>query len=618
VSKGESSQGWRFGLQRADDRHRDPTVGEYFRTDADSLIREALQNSLDAAVGDGPVRVKLHLSQRGLAVSDELDGLFVGLDEHLMAAAGLAHVEPSLPDRCRYLTVEDFGTRGLRGDPDECFDGARGRDFYHFFRADGRSGKPQGKRGSWGYGKYTFVKASRINTFFGVTVPDDGNRGSALGQAVLTNHEIEGRHFKPDGWWGRVAVQNEGEFTSPFAADSIEYRQLCEVFGLARRANEPGLSLVVPFLDEQVTAPAVVSAVLENYLPSLVMGHLEVEVTSDTDDAVEMTAASVRQVLKTREFNEELPAILRMSEQLMKEPDVVLSTPVTSPSWAEVELAEGDRDRIEELLAADATFVVRVPLVVKRKQGGVAQETYLDVCCLPSDGERTRPIFFRSGIRVTDAQRLKTVRAQTMVWIGDEPLVEMLGLAETPAHTNWDDGSDRFKNQYVYGRQWVSFVRQAPIKLLDIASAGRPAEDRRTLSAFFPVPKERSAASGSGRDSTEGKSTRPTVDVGPKPVPVRISPLRSNGFRVRFDEEVELGDELDIVVAYDVLNGDPFKKWSPLDFDLGALSSDSEGLEVLEMSGQRIRVRVLGSDAEIDVWGFDRWLDVIVRCEAAA
>ena len=608
---------WWFGLQQAGSKRRDPTQGEYFGTSADSVVRESIQNSLDAGIEGCQVRVRIHVSETGLDMTGQLRSLFSDLEPHLDASAVHSHVVSSLPERCRYLVVEDFGTKGLIGDPGECFDETVGKNFYSFFRAEGRGTKSSGDRGSWGYGKYTFVKASTANCFFAITVPSDGGSASALGQAVLSNHRVGPRNYQPDGWWATVTSDRDlGEIPRPFLPGSPQYAAIENLFGLSR-TTETGLSVVVPFLDEDITAQAVLAAVVENYLPSIVMDDLVVELTSDLVDAVEINRSTIRDVIAGSELLAEQTPLLEMSERLSRPPDLTLAHVASEPSWRDYQLLKEEAEWIEERLEGDDPFVVRLALCVKPK-AGEEQESFFDVCYTPARDRREKASFFRRGIRVSDAGNRALVRARAVVSVNDQPLARMLGLAENPSHTNWSASTDRFRGKYTNGQRWIGFVRSAPNELLDLASKGRPMEDRRALSSFFPATSEIERRGKSPGDRDDGDSSgTPNVGADKPLVPVVIGPYRSNGFRVRFTEDAPVGEEVDVIMAYDTLRGNPFVKWTPQDFDVADLAIEEYDLEALDRSGQRVRVKIGSVDAELCITGFDRWLDVIVRCEGA-
>src|SRR6202012_5728832 len=100
---------------------------------------------------------------------------------------------------CRFVVVEDFGTTGLIGNEDSYEEPGRNErnDFFYFFRAEGKSGKSEANRGRWGVGKYVFPKASRVNSFFAMTVRESGPGCAGplvMGQAVMRNHKWNGEN----------------------------------------------------------------------------------------------------------------------------------------------------------------------------------------------------------------------------------------------------------------------------------------------------------------------------------------------------------------------------------------------------------------------------------------
>jgi len=141
------------------------------------------------------VRLRIGLSTAvGIPGGPDWKPWMAGIREHLAAVhAALGEVlDAPIPD---YLVLEDFGTRGLRGDPLQTEDdaieaGAARNDFYYFWRNIGRSRKSASDLGRWGLGKTVFPAASRINAFFGFTVRADDGRRMLLGQAALRIHKV--------------------------------------------------------------------------------------------------------------------------------------------------------------------------------------------------------------------------------------------------------------------------------------------------------------------------------------------------------------------------------------------------------------------------------------------
>jgi hypothetical protein len=111
-----------------------------------------------------------------------------GLWEHVTSGKSGVSELPKRTEPLSYLVIEDFGTRGLQGDPkqsedDEAESGPR-NDFYFFWRNIGRSKKSATDLGRWGLGKTVFPASSRVNAFFALAVRHDDRRRLLMGQAV--------------------------------------------------------------------------------------------------------------------------------------------------------------------------------------------------------------------------------------------------------------------------------------------------------------------------------------------------------------------------------------------------------------------------------------------------
>jgi len=259
---------WRFRQMARGELNIDPVQEEFFSTEelenlSSSLVRETVQNSLDAHNGNGPVEVAFTFG----TASDSRGALraspfFRGLVEPLSAKANGLRGLPSDTESLDFVTVEDFGTRGLVGDthldddPEEDIDI---QDFYYFWRNIGRSKKGLARLGRWGLGKQVFPAASRINAFFGLTQREGDNGALLMGQAVLKVHRLpDGHKYFPYGYFGQFP--DNDAFAVPLV-DTDEVDQFKELFSL-RRAQEPGLSVVVPYPRSEIQPKAVLTALI--------------------------------------------------------------------------------------------------------------------------------------------------------------------------------------------------------------------------------------------------------------------------------------------------------------------------------------------------------------------
>jgi hypothetical protein len=70
---------WRFRAMQPGEMNVDPIEGEFFTTEAlrsvtDALVRESIQNSLDASAGSDPVTVRFSHHQNPIAGVDSSEG----------------------------------------------------------------------------------------------------------------------------------------------------------------------------------------------------------------------------------------------------------------------------------------------------------------------------------------------------------------------------------------------------------------------------------------------------------------------------------------------------------------------------------------------------------------
>src|SRR5262249_19681581 len=150
---------------------------------------------------------------------------------------------------------------GLCGDPLQWHkkEGVK-NGFFTFFRAEGQSDKEQGDRGRWGVGKFVFPRSSRVSSLLAVTVRHDDKRRLLMGRAILKTHAIGDKRYVADGYYGELRdVAGGGQVVAPIEDVKAEEKtdtkvidRFCSDFGL-KRGTEPGLSIVVPWYDPEIT-----------------------------------------------------------------------------------------------------------------------------------------------------------------------------------------------------------------------------------------------------------------------------------------------------------------------------------------------------------------------------
>src|SRR5438128_6266344 len=104
---------WHFIKPKPGDKNREPILGEFFATEAisnpaEALVREGIQNSLDAGLG-AMVRIRIFVSgETGALSAASASVYFDGARPHINAEGNGLHNAPAPNEACPFLTFEDF------------------------------------------------------------------------------------------------------------------------------------------------------------------------------------------------------------------------------------------------------------------------------------------------------------------------------------------------------------------------------------------------------------------------------------------------------------------------------------------------------------------------------
>lgn len=621
---------WHFRSMEAGEVHVDPVHDEFFKAQdlADALVRESIQNSLDARVprSRSPVRVRFRFAAgRHALPAEAVREYFDGLEPHLHATAKTIHtILPREDEAVPYLLIEDFGTRGLTGDPhvdpelDTAGEEAK-NDFYYFWRNVGRSNKGEIDRGRWGLGKAVFTVASRIRTIFGITRRVDDQRALLLGQSVLKTHVLSGERIDPYGFFARFEKRNG--LPLPIE-DPILLDRFADDFGVHR--IEPGLSIVVPyFRDDELSLERITTSVVQQYFYPILRGDLIVDVVDGV--RTQRIAAETIDSLSTADAN-----VARLCEltrwSLAQKDDARIVLPelgAAAPKWDETILDATQLPMLRDRFASGERLAFRVPILVKRKRARAAS-SWFDVYLEHDDALRKgEHRFIRHGITIPDVRTTGDKAARALIVIDDQPLSTFLGDAENPAHSDWSERADKIRTLYDHGAWTLRFVKNSAPFLASLLARPPAGRVRDFLADLFSIemPDEsphdsaatripiRAAAGGESKDDTT--SGAPAAGSGG----VTIAKI-SGGFTIKASDPSMVGRALRGEIAYRVRAGNPFRKHSPFDFDLMSKSDiavQAEGVRLRPTSVNAFELVPSAAKFQISMKGFDPRRDLIVR-----
>ena len=644
---------WVFLPQREGEINSDPFSDEFFAREelAAALVRESIQNSLDAARLDSaePVRVRFSLGtsdERRLAPERAARWLH-GLWPHLLGRnAGLPD-PPAETEPLAYLLVEDFGTRGLGGDPLQMREGSPGsapNDFFYFWRNLGRSGKHDADRGRWGLGKSVFPASGRLHTIFGLTCRAADGRALLYGQSVLGTHATDEGDWTSFGFFGQVRGAGGPDALALPVEEPAVIEEFRRDFGLARGEGEPGFSVVVLHPPAELLAADVRRHAIQHFFYPILAGDLVVEVVDADGSLARLTGETLREEARNLRFDgrarrsgENLVALMDMAAAVQAFPPAGLvlvpkAGDTDKPRWKDGLLPEPIPAGLQERFETGALVGFRVPVRVRPAGAPESSPTFFDVFLQRDETLKSTDFhFIRQGITITDVVKVPPRhRVRALLVAEDRPICRFLGDAENPAHTEWEERNRHFQGQYEEGVSLLRLVRHSPGQLTDYLLQAREGMDPNLLAHLFYLEGEQDPAAPLGILPTT-PDTGPRHERGERPFsPFAVPEVQANhepfvlerqegGFVVRANVAVGRPPEaLCVEVAYEVRRGDPFARYSPLDFDLSAapLRVTAEGARINRAEANRLDVVILTDDFRLRVQGFDPRRDVRVRAFA--
>ncbi len=609
----------------------DPIEGEFFTTEAlrsitDALVRESIQNSLDAAAGGEPVSVRFshHTSPVGGADSNELRKCYLdGLAPHLSSKHSGLPETPPLIEPLSYLLIEDYGTRGLQGDVlqyDDLEDDLKKNDFFYFWRNIGRTKKELTDLGRWGLGKTVFQAASRINTFFGLTVRRDDGRAYLMGQSVLKIHKVGGDRYAPYGYFGNF----RGHLALP--VEDPNYHETFSGHFSLNRTGTPGLSVLIPYPDKEIHLRGCANSVIRHYFFPILAGQLIVEFTFD-GKKVRLDALNLGDYLKKSQWAEKqgLPGLMELARwaiQTPKETFVQLKEPPPGkrPKLTEELFGPEQLNAVRRAFAEGRRMAFHVPVAVLKQSGAQIFHTGFSVF-LERDEKLDKPEdhFIRQGITIPEVSSLKLRGIRAIVSVAESDLSAFLGDAENPAHTQWERNSKKFKSKYKLGPATLDFVKSSPRELVKILIQPQKGRDEHLLKHIFSMPLEPAGSAEKPGEEKSDKENKPSaagdiIELEPGSY-LQLSAIKG-GFRLsRRTKATQVPRFITLWIAYEVRSGNPFKKYTSLDFDVSRepIQLKTEGVHIMLCKENTLQIEVVRSDFRVTVTGFDTRRDLRVR-----
>ncbi|WP_349366442.1 MAG: hypothetical protein ABL311_01365 [Nitratireductor rhodophyticola] len=573
---------------------------------AEALVREVIQNSSDAGNGAGSVKVRFSLKTLNSIETAELAKYFNGLQPHL-DACGIKRPDYE-EGAIRVLVIEDYNTKGLTGsfeEPDK-------DNFDNFWRAVGESEKSGQKGGRWGLGKLVYSSSSRVRSFFGATVRAGENSPSVMGQAVLANHSIGNVYYPARGFWFEGRSGNGLNFQLP-VNDPHAVEAFRTLFGV-ERSSQPGLSIIIPYLIDGITEDTILSGVVNNYYFPILAGKLEVEVGETLISA--STFLDVAASVEKKGAHVPFPFVKEISDALGSTTAAGASGTIGDSRLLPDHLSPEQIEAMKAAFSAGNLVHLRVPVVLKPK-GKAPQTGNIDLFIKAlAEGEEPFSLFARGPITLPGERHFTGAVARGAMIAHDDIVAEFLGDAENPAHTAWNSNAEKLTSRWDSPRKTLSAIRQSLRDLYNMIADQKETQDEDALIDFFSLADKAQASKGKKK-----RVKKPKPEIPPREAAIRINPV-NGGFEILAGpgaQQWSFPRRIRLRMAYDMIGADPFKRFSPFDFDLSKSKQiifERTGGEIKAAKPNTLYFDVTGPDFYLKASGFDVVRDLIVDARA--
>mgnify|MGYP006286029349 CR=1 FL=1 len=649
---------WSFPKAGPEHSNSSSKLNEFFN-DQDAptaLVREAVQNSLDAQVEEPtePVKVRFSIASFAWGTLEPFLGTSPHgetVDHHLSSDDLGKFADSFAGEDLRCLIIEDDGTKGLIGETDK--DNAlSGSNFVGFWWNDGISGKGKGNSGSHGVGKTTLTRISKMSLFLAATKRSTDDKRYLLGFANLPYHRVNGSSYLGYGRFGKHVVEQGKEKFMPIEETSEVERFLSD-FSLTR--NESGLTVLIPGIPDKVDCNELLLAAVRDYYWPILKGDLILEVTDrHTGAATLITSQTIPEVIsRVGEQGERLKKAISDTEYRVEIVREILDLRSGGgPNWfagVEPEVTHGPHDEVRGRVSRDCFSEDNLGRLLSEFDKGQLVGLSFSLKFQTIEGEEKTglvEVFFKKGdFKLADnaqfirnqiiiSRQPSNIPARNVtcfVIAEDQEMSDYLKEAEEPAHTRWF--LNRFNSQKSYKSDWaLRFVMDLPSQLYRILS--REDENESTYENFaddiFSVPQPSGAGDKPAKGPDRKRSKKPedlpparrqpvirlerdTDDPGFDLLPV------GNIMEMLEEEDISFPLQVTVKAAYISALGRSrsWRDYSKIDFEFGksiALDiSPEDSARILEADENTFVVELLKPNFRVSAKGFDRNRDLLVH-----
>ena len=355
----------------------------------------------------------------------------------------------------KVLVLEEEGTTGLAGGIEIYTKGSDHVGFWHNVgqNQDGKLSSGT-KSGSAGQGNIIYFGSSEAYSAFVYTKREGANSHEeyVMGKCELpytwSQKNNEKNRFDFQGFWAEITPNND---VKPFD-NSSEIQKFKKAFKLERDFSETGLSLVIPFIQEDFTEEGLLKATIKEYFYAILLGHIEVEIFGEVLTKHKVMEIADKYLPENKQYREFLLETQTLnSNEILKVKESWLEAkkdenPINEDTFEDPALLEKAKENFKD----GKMIAFRLPIKIKEKGNRKSHDAFFDLY-LSSNCENEDRNVMRNGIPISnEPKRISPLGAnfRSLLLIGTDELGTYCKAAETPNHTEFDPKRKSFSDRY--------------------------------------------------------------------------------------------------------------------------------------------------------------------------
>jgi hypothetical protein len=249
-------------------------------------------------------------------------------------------------------------------------------------------------------------------------VRDDDKKRLLMGRSILKSRWLSSLYYSPDGYLG---VNDSKDKPTPPVDDDGIMDEFCKDFDLQRK-DQPGLSIVVPYIETDINSDNITKAVVEDYFYPILKGDLSVTVETETT-SLKIDALSLSGLASSMNLVH-FAQILHLAQwALAEEKEIFELKPCgdAKPAWSNDLIPSDAFQSLRTKFENGDGLAIKANLNIRQK-GQPDVSSYFVIYLKQGNNDDGRPIFVREGIIISDVKPPRSRGVLSLVIVEDKPL----------------------------------------------------------------------------------------------------------------------------------------------------------------------------------------------------